>query len=44
MCDTEYGLPIKQKVTPANNSEQKELDNMLEEMSNNEEKYKLEKM
>lgn len=44
ICDTKYGLPIKSKVTPANNSEQTELDNMLKEMDNDEEKYKLEKM
>ena len=45
ICDAKYGLPIKKKVTPANNSEQKELDNMLEEIEKNEEeKYKLEKM
>ena len=45
ICDAKYGLPIKKKVTPANNSEQKELDNMLEEMEQNEEEnYKLEKM
>ena len=44
ICDTKYGLPIKSKVTPANNSEQKELDNMIEEMAKGEEKYKLEKM
>lgn len=45
ICDAKYGLPIKKKVTPANNSEQKELDNMLEEMEQKEEeKYKLEKM
>lgn len=45
ICDARYGLPIKYKVTPANNSEQKELDNMLEELVINEnEKYKLEKM
>ncbi len=45
ICDAKYGLPIKSKVTPANNSEQTELDNMLEEIQNNEkEKYKLEKM
>lgn len=44
ICDAKYGLPIKSKVTPANNSEQTELDNMLEEMDNNEERYKLEKM
>ena len=44
ICDAKYGLPIKSKVTPANNSEQKELDNMIEEMAKGEEKYKLEKM
>lgn len=45
ICDAKYGLPIKSKVTPANNSEQKELDNMIKEMDENEEeKYKLEKM
>ena len=45
ICDAKYGLPIKKKVTPANNSEQKELDNMIEEMETNEkEKYKLERM
>ncbi len=44
LCDAKYGLPIKWRVTPANNSEQKELDNMLEEMAKGEEKYKLEKM
>lgn len=44
ICDAKYGLPIKSKVTPANNSEQKELDNMLKEMDKDEEKYKLEKM
>ena len=44
MCDAKYGLPIKSKLTPANNSEQTELDNMIEEMANGEEKYKLEKM
>lgn len=44
ICDAKYGLPIKSKVTPANNSEQTELDNMLKEMENDEEKYKLEKM
>ena len=43
ICDARYGLPIKSKVTPANNSEQKELDNMLEDMEKNE-KHKLEKM
>ncbi len=45
ICDVKYGLPIKSKVTPANNSEQTELDNILEDMKNNEkEKYKVEKM
>lgn len=44
ICDARYGLPIKRKITPANNSEQKELDNMIEEMEQSEEKYKLEKM
>ena len=45
ICDVKYGLPIKSKLTPANNSEQTELDNILEEMKNNEkEKYKLDKM
>ena len=45
ICDAKYGLPIKKKVTPANNSEQKELDNMIDEMETNEdEKYKLEIM
>lgn len=44
ICDARYGLPIKSKVTPANNSEQTELDNMIKEMDNNEERYKLEKM
>ena len=45
ICDAKYGLPIKSKLTPANNSEQTELDNMLEYMENNEEeKYKIEKM
>ena len=45
ICDAKYGLPIKSKLTPANNSEQTELDNMLEDMENNEEeKYKIEKM
>ncbi len=44
ICDAKYGLPIKSKVTPANNSEQTELDNILEEMEQSEEKYKLEKM
>ena len=27
ICDAKYGLPIKSRITPANNSEQKELDN-----------------
>ena len=45
ICDAKYGLPIKYKVTPANNSEQIELDNMLNEMNKNEEeRYKIEKM
>lgn len=44
ICDAKYGLPIKSKVTPANNSEQTELDNMLEEMNKDEEKYKIETM
>ena len=45
ICDAKYGLPIKSKLTPANNSEQIELENILEDMKNNEkEKYKLEKM
>lgn len=43
ICDANYGLPIKYKVTPANNSEQKELDNLLKSMEENEQ-YKLEKM
>ena len=36
ICDAKYGLPIKSKVTPANNSEQTELDNLLKEMQKNE--------
>ena len=45
ICDAKYGLPIKTKVTPANNSEQKELDSILEELSSNEkESYKIERM
>ena len=45
ICDAKYGLPIKTKVTPANNSEQKELDAILEELSSNEkESYKIERM
>ena len=31
ICDAKYGLPIKYKLTPANNSEQTELDNQLKE-------------
>ena len=44
ICDAKYGLPIKRKVTTAKNSEQVELDNMIEEMAQGEERYKLEKM
>lgn len=45
ICDAKYGLPIKSKVTPANNSEQTELDNLLKEMQKNDkEQYKLEKI
>ena len=44
LCDAKYGLPIKWKITPANNSEQTELDNILEEIEKSEEKYKIEKM
>lgn len=44
ICDVKYGLPIKDKVTPANNSEQTELDNMIKEMDNDEERYKLDNM
>lgn len=44
ICDTKYGLPIHWKVTPASNSEQIELDNMIKDMAGSEEKYKLEKM
>ena len=45
MCDAKYGLPIKYKLTPANNSEQTELDNLLKDLAaNDSEKYKLEKM
>ena len=40
ICDVKYGLPIKSRVTPANKSEQTELDNMLEEMEKSEEKYR----
>ena len=43
LCDANYGLPIKYKVTPANNSEQKELDNLIKDMAENE-KYKLDIM
>lgn len=43
LCDANYGLPIKYKVTPASNSEQKELDNLIEYIKINEE-YKLDKM
>ena len=43
ICDANYGLPIKYKVTPASNSEQTELNYILEDMENNE-KYKLDKM
>ena len=43
--DVNYGLPIAYKVTPANNSEQTELDKMLEKIEKDEEqKYKLDKM
>ena len=44
ICDAKYGLPIKSIVTPANNSEQTQLDNMIEEMDTDEERYKLCKM
>ena len=45
ICDAKYGLPIKSKLTPANNSEQTELDNLLKDLeSSDNEKYKLEKM
>lgn len=45
ICDAKYGLPIHWKVTPANNSEQIELDNMIKDMAESTtEKYKLEKM
>ena len=44
ICDAKYGLPIKYKLTPANNSEQTELDNLLKELaSNDDERYKFEK-
>lgn len=44
LCDVKYGLPIKSKVMPANSSEQTQLDHMIEEMAQGEERYKLEKM
>ena len=44
LCDAKYGLPIKWKTTPANQSEQKVLDKILEQMEEGEEKYKLEEM
>ena len=45
ICEAKYGLPIKYKLTPANNSEQIELDNLLKDLELSEnEKYKLEKM
>ena len=44
ICDAKYGLPIKSIVTPANNSEQIELDNMIKGMDRDEERYKLDKM
>ena len=44
LCDARYGLPIKWNVKPANNSEQKELDKIIEEMAKCEERYKLERM
>ena len=43
LCDANYGLPIEYKLTPANNSKQKELDKMLENMNYNN-KYKLDNM
>jgi len=36
LCDARYGLPIEYTVTPANKSEQTELDNMLKNMSETE--------
>ena len=36
ICDAKYRLSIKKKVTPENNSDPKELDNMIEEMETNE--------
>ena len=44
LCDAKYGLPIKWRITPANKSEQKVLDKILEQMEQGEEKYKLEEM
>lgn len=45
ICDAKYGLPIEYKLTPANNSEQTELDNLIKELSlSDKKKYKLEKM
>ena len=45
ICDAKYGLPIKYKLTPANNSEHTELDNILKDLDLSEnERYKLEKM
>ena len=44
LCDAKYGLPIKWKITPANQSEQTVLDKILEQMEEGEEKYKLEEM
>ena len=44
LCDAKYGLPIKWRITPANKSEQKVLDKILEQMEHGEEEYKLEKM
>lgn len=43
ICDANYGLPIKYKVTPANNSEQTQLDEILKDMEEKEQ-YKLDKM
>ena len=44
LCDAKYGLPIKWRITPANQSEQTVLDKILEQMEEGEEKYKLEEM
>ena len=45
ICDAKYGLPITYKLTPANNSEQTELDNILKDLDLNEkERYKIETM